>query len=548
MKEKPSIDCLFIGHNEMNFPEYEKNVRTMGMGSGAYRDLDLNFIRDNGQPESRLYTASEFINRYQDKLSKPFSTGSTFNAAIAYLGTWLQARDFSFDFVNSFQDEKEELAKKLSTDNILIIAIVTTLYVSLFPILEIMEFIKKYNTRARVIIGGPFITTKVRSMDHLSLQCLLKTIDADIYVNSSQGEATLTAILHQLKNKQTLEQVANIYYKDETGNTYRYTRTAREDNPLCDNMVNWDLFNGRVGKYVNVRTSISCPFSCSFCGFPQHAGSYQTAPTESVEKELNRLKGIQSVGNVNFIDDTFNVPVNRFKDLMRMIIKNNYPFRWIANFRCQFADGETVSLMKEAGCAGVFLGIESGSDQVLQNMNKTASVAAYRKGIDLLKKEGILTFGSFVVGFPGETDETFRDTVTFIRESEIDFFRTQLWYCEPITPIWQQREKYNIKGSQFEWSHRTMTASRALDLIESVFPAIGKSTWLPQYNFDLHALLYLWNGGLPQEEVKTLIIDFNKRVKEKLPGVSNSPADRQLKDVGTENRDIVEKYGASFDF
>jgi radical SAM PhpK family P-methyltransferase len=488
------------------------------------------------------------------------SAGDNFSATIGYLGTWLHTRGFSFDFVNSFQDEKEELAQKLTAGNILTIAITTTFYTSVFPILEIMKFIKKYNQTARIIIGGPFVSTQVITQDFTSLDYLFKLIKADFYVNSSQGEAALANIIDALKNNLPLEQINNIYYKAEN-HRYISTPTSREDNKLAENMVNWTLFSQKVGSYVNVRTGISCPFSCAFCGFPQHAGQYQTADVEAVERELNLLDQIESVTGVHFVDDTFNVPQNRFKSMLRMFIKNNYKFKWICNFRCQFADREMVQLMKEAGCAGVFLGLESGSEKILKNMNKSASLEKYREGIVLLKEYDILTFGSFIIGFPGETPGTVQDTTRLIEESGIDFYRAQLWYCEHITPIWKEREKYNITGSQFEWQHQTMDSRQAPGLIENMFLNIHQSLWVPQYNFDFNKLFYLLNRGLPAEQVRDFLKAFNNGIKEKLldPSSGNisfktvqqlkkaigvsAPAVEPVEEFG----DIVDKYNAALD-
>ncbi|MCP4146216.1 MAG: hypothetical protein GY757_00565, partial [bacterium] len=169
-----TIDCLFIGHNEMNFADYERNVRTMGVNSGAYRDLNLNFIHYNNSPYSvtgifNLFNSKE-KNRAEPQTGvKALNMLETFSPAIAYLGTYLKRRGLTFDCINSFRGEQGQLAKKLERDSILTIAIITTLYVSPLPILEIIDFIKSTGTRAKIIIGGPFISTGVRSMDEVEL-------------------------------------------------------------------------------------------------------------------------------------------------------------------------------------------------------------------------------------------------------------------------------------------------------------------------------------------------------------------------------------------
>ncbi|UCH93173.1 MAG: PhpK family radical SAM P-methyltransferase [Candidatus Aminicenantes bacterium] len=510
------IDCFFIGHNQIAFQEYEQSVRKMGIHSGAYRDLGINILQLNNQ----LYSAADIFNLFcchqhrETPLIQPIKPVETFNAGIAYLGTYLHRRGFTFDFVNSFQDEKEYLREKLEHGNVLATAILTTLYVTPVPIVEIIRFIRQHNPFTKIIVGGPFVSTKYRTCTPAEFDYLLKSLGADFYVNSSQGEAALVKIIGSLKNNLPLNKINNIYYKTENG--YVSTPLKREDNQLDENMVNWDLFADRAGEFVNVRTCISCPFSCAFCGFPQHAGKYQTADLEAVEKELNSLNQIPSLKHVDFVDDTFNVPPGRFKDIARMIIKNKYKFTWHSQFRCQYADREMVELMKESGCKGVFLGIESGNNQILENMNKAVTVEQYRKGIELLKKYDILTFGCFIVGFPGETDETVQDTFDFIEDTELDFCRAQLWFCDPVTPIWDEKEKYQIKGIHFKWYHATMDYSRGCDLIEQGFKSLKKSLWVPQYNFEFDGLFHLMNRGMNLDQVRLFLKGFSKGIGEKL--------------------------------
>jgi radical SAM PhpK family P-methyltransferase len=506
----------------MNFGEYEKNTRDMGVNSGAYRDLNLNFIVYNNRP----YTLAEIFNifHYQHHENNTdaasfFHVAESFNAAIAYLGTYLDRNGYTFDYVNAFQYSKAELEEKLTKENILTIAVITTLYVSVFPIIEIIEFIKTYNRTAKIIVGGPFVSTKARTLDPEELKYLFQTtIAADFYVNSSQGESTLIKIINAIKNNLPLENIPNIYYK--VGDILKSTPALSENNKLAVNMVDWSLFKEKSGEYVNIRTAISCPFSCSFCGFPQHAGPYQAVPAAMIEDELKTLDKTGTVKHVYFIDDTFNTPVKRFKEILRMMIKNKFGFKWYSFFRCQFADEEMVELMKQSGCKGVHLGLESGNNQILKNMNKVAHVDEYAGGIELLKKYGLVTYGNFIIGFPGETEDTVKDTVKFIETSGLDFFRAQLWYCELITPIFKKRDLYHIEGKSFEWSHATMNAQKACELIENILLTIEKPTWVPQYNFDYDSVWHLVHRGMSIPQVKNLLNCFNFAVREKLSAPS----------------------------
>jgi hypothetical protein len=284
---------------------------------------------------------------------------------------------------------------------------------------------------------------------------------------------------------------------------------------------------------------------------------------ELIEKELNQLDKIGTVKVVNFIDDTFNIPQKRFKEILRMMTRNRYEFKWYSYFRCQYADRETVELMKASGCMGVFLGLETGDNQILENMNKLTNTREYFNGIELLRESGIVTFGSFIIGFPGETHETVHSTVKFIKESGLDFYRCQLWYCEPITPIWKRKDNYNLKGKNFEWSHNTMNSKTACDLIDDILSTI-ETPAVPQYSFDFNGIWHFIQRGMSVKKVKEFLVSFNNGVKEKLAaptgkeisfevikGLKNSCAEiGGLDDLLVEEKNMVDinKYNVTFDF
>lgn len=561
---KKTIDCFFIGHNEMEFAGYEKNLRAMGMETAAYRDLNLNFLRYNQQP----YTIADLYNLFHYRVDDCESTGplgytNVFNLAIAYLATYIHCRGFTFDYVNSFQHHRQELAEKLSQNNILLIAIPTTLYLVALPIMEIVSFIKQYNDSARIIIGGPFVSYQSKLNDPAILQYLFKSINADFYVNSNRGEETLVKVLSALKNKMGYNWIDNLSYRE--GARYVFNKLAPEDVNLADNLVNWNLFADRIGKFGATRTSISCPFSCTFCTFTGYAGKYHFVDEATVERDLNTLESLGRIESLNFIDDTFNVPVNRFKNILKMMVKNKYRFKWNSFLRCQYLDRELVELMKESGCEGVILGIESGNELILENMKKAVDIQQYRRGIALLKEYEIITYASFIIGFPGETKETLQDTFRFIEETEPAFFSAALWYCHPLAPIYQEREKFQLKNSQFEWSHATMDVNTACDLTEEMFLRVKNSIWVPYHNFNIEAIYYLLHRGKKLNQIKNFITAFNEGIKEKLRNPMlkemSNPVAQKLKTAFQEEgataavcqtdggpAKIVGKYKAEFDF
>ena len=150
---------------------------------------------------------------------------------------------------------------------------------------------------------------------------------------SNEGEETLAKLLRACTAGNGLAQVANLAYRTPDG-SYAFTPSSAEYSALDENMVDYSLFpRDQVGQFVTIRTAKSCPFRCAFCSFPQRGGAYTYLPVELVEKELDALKEIGTVTTVTFIDDTLNVPKQRFRDILRLMIRKKYGFRWNSFYR-----------------------------------------------------------------------------------------------------------------------------------------------------------------------------------------------------------------------
>lgn len=508
------IDTLLIGYNDVDFDAYVSSIRGMGTEAGAYRDLNLAFVTH----EERPYRSMDLINRFRSEgggTHRSFSNVDFLWPVITYLYTYLTRRGFTVEYVNLFQRDRERLIERLESGEVKTVVITTTLYVWLMPIVEIVEMVRQHSEQTRIIVGGPYVHNQATALDRDSFNGLLDTIGADVYVISPEGESTLAAVLRALKCDAPLASINNLAYRD--GDTILQTPQITENNDLAGEMVDYTLFPPEeYNGFVNLRTAKSCPFACAFCAFPERAGRYTYLPPALVEKELDAIRAIGSVSTLTFIDDTFNVPKERFKEILRLMIRKNYGFRWNSYLRADHVDDECIELMGRSNCEGVFLGIESGSDRMLKAMNKTARREHYLRVIPRLRDVGIIAHANLIIGFPGETNDTVAETVDLLETARPDFFRAQLWYCDPTTPVWRKRNELGIAGTGFGWSHPTMTAAAASAWVEHLFVSVQGSTWLPQYGFEPWSLYYLQRRGMELDQIKTFIRSFNAAVRIKL--------------------------------
>lgn len=535
MKNGP--DCLVIGYYEPPFEQYEAAIKQFGERTPAYRDLRFSFVPIG----ARRFNYVDLMNyayqaSHNGDRADQFASGDIPNLAAVYLTQFLNRHGITADYVNLFSCEAGRISERLESRPTCV-AITTTFYVLNDPVIDVIKVIRRYSPTTTIIVGGPLIANHFRQNEsagviqvggtkahmHEYLKATLREIGADVYVNESQGELALANIVRRVKSGETLADVPNIAFWE--GSELRMTRSERENNVMDDNWIQWDALPAeRIGATVQTRTARSCAFNCSFCNYPTRAGKLALASIDTVTQELDSMRRLGSVKNVVFIDDTFNVPLNRFKDLCRAIRDRGYGFNWFSYLRCSNVDDEAIELMASSGCKGVFLGIESGSPKILELMNKAATIEKYADGIARLREHGILTFGSFIVGFPGETWETVEETVAFIRRHRPDYYRAQLWYCEPGTPIERRRAEFGIEGQGFSWRHSTMDNLSAMGHIEEMFGRVKESEWLPQWSFDFWFIPYILGRGVTLDQFREFVTAANRLLSGEIKGEKGTRA------------------------
>ena len=495
------VDCLVIGYSESDTsrddmaaaleladddlpPPIRSLLRTtISLGGDQYGYLEaLSAARAGSGHDGGVLTVSELP-----------SLGTL------YLVNYLESHGHPAAFVNSFTYQRAELAELLA-QRPRSVAITTTFYLAPAPVIEIVRHIRAVDPDIPVIVGGPLIDNYCQAGSGPTLDRVLDRMGADIYIWESQGEATLRRVVSALVDGTDAGSVPNVLTRDGTG--WRLSARRPEANDLDECAVRWERFAGSgLGPTLSMRTARSCAFACAFCDYPARAGGLALATIDTVERELAALAAM-GVRRVAFIDDTFNVPARRFKDLLRMMVRRDFGIEWFSYFRCGHAREPSVyDLMYESGCRGVLLGIESGDDRVLAAMDKRATVADYRYGIEQLRARGIFTHASFVVGFPGETDQTVDNTIDFLNSTRPDTFAVNHWYYLHSTPVHRRAPEHQLTGEGYTWSHRTMDSRHALDVADRIFAEVDGAAWMPVTGLDFWGVPYLLGKGMSAAEI-----------------------------------------------
>jgi p-methyltransferase len=492
--ERSRLECLVLGHYDLGFDFHEGLQRSRGLTSGEYRNLRMDFITLDGQKLPYLNVLNQFTGQ------RLHWTEMT-QVAPVYLASFLTNLGINADFSSFFYTKRDELNELLSRRP-KVVALTTTLYLTPLVAKEVVKFIREKSPDSYIVVGGPLIDNLAYHLDEADFRIILEDIGGDVYVQQKQGEQTLANLLLRLRESSDLSKVKNLYIKWQ--GQFVFTGAEAEFSLAP---INWSNYSGKdLGATLQTRTALSCPFRCTFCDYPVRAGKWVPQEITEVENELRQIQERANVKNLVFIDDTFNVPADRFKEILRMMIRNQFTFRWYSYLRCNIMDAELCDLMARSNCGGVFLGIESGDPDVLKIMKKVATPEQYLRGMKLLNASGIMTFASLIVGFPGETERSVENTIQLLQDAGPTFFRGEIWYNNPRAPIYSKsKDVHNINGFGYKWRHNTMDWEQGCEMVLKLFGEVSNSTWLPMYDFDFWILPYLEGKGLSVDQIKKFV-------------------------------------------
>ncbi len=170
--------------------------------------------------------------------------------------------------------------------------------------------------------------------------------------------------------------------------------------------------------FTVVVTSIGCPHNCGFC--TAGAFGYRTRDVDGVIEELRVLTRLD-VKEILFQDPTFTINMNRVVEICSKMVENDFDFTWSCNADIKSLNEDKIKHMKAAGCHTVSLGIESGSDEILQKYSKKITTDEIKNTIHMLNAYKIRVLGYFIIGLPGEDKNSIRETIDLAKQLDIDF-------------------------------------------------------------------------------------------------------------------------------
>lgn len=206
------------------------------------------------------------------------------------------------------------------------------------------------------------------------------------------------------------------------------------------------------GPFTFMVTSRGCPAGCTYC--IKHVSYQYSARIRSPEliiQEMWRLKEL-GIHNIHMYADLFTVNREQVVELCQRMIAENIQIKWTCNSRVDYVDEEMLQLMGKAGCRLISWGIESGNEQILKHARKGAYPDKAERALIWAKKAGIMNWGYFIIGLPGETEETIRQTIDFAKKLPLDIALFHVAAPYPGTPFFFEvvKEGWFRKGTRWE--------------------------------------------------------------------------------------------------
>jgi len=285
---------------------------------------------------------------------------------------------------------------------------------------RLVRDIRAINPNIPIIVGG--------SLSSSAPEVVMEEIKPD-YLVMGEAEISFVNLINCLEKEEDPKLVKGIAFEENK----KVIFTPKEDPASIEFLNNllpdWDEFDvGKYMKYPNMEcgkkrsmsicSSRGCPFNCRYCYHIFGRKTRMRSP-ESIVNEMKLLKKKFNVNHIVFSDDLFTVNRKRTEGFCELLKKEKLKMTWSVSARVDTIDLDSLEIMKKAGCNAIGYGFESGSQKILDLMNKRTKVEQARKAIRMTRKAGIFALEAFMIGFPGETKETFEETVKFCIDNNL---------------------------------------------------------------------------------------------------------------------------------
>jgi len=374
---------------------------------------------------------------------------------LLYISAYLENNGFDNEVFDSTFGSLDKLKERLLEMQPGMIGIYTNLMTKL-NVLRIIRFIREQPElkHTRIVLGGPEVRNhKEKFIEH----------GADVIV-FGEGEDTMLELARAFASGASADMsgIAGIAFKNAGSLMVTTERVLiRDINQLSfpnrkkiDLQLYFDAWKKKHGmSMVNVNTMRGCPYSCKWCSRAVYGTSYRRRSPKLVVDEIEWLKANYDFDMIWFVDDVFTINHKWLAEFAQELDARKVKVPYEIITRSDRVTDEVLQLLKASGCARVWIGAESGSQKIIDAMDRRVQVNQVREAIRAVKAHGMQAGTFIMLGYPGEEEADIVETLEHLKYSNPDLYTITIAYPIKGTPLYSEVE--NIFIEQLPWESST---------------------------------------------------------------------------------------------
>jgi anaerobic magnesium-protoporphyrin IX monomethyl ester cyclase len=431
----------------------------------------------------------------------PIDTRTTPHLGLAYLGAISERRgDEVFIFDGDVEDGSITEAVRTFDPHLVGITANTSQVKQAWRTAEAIKSVKD----VLIVLGGPHPSVlPIESAERPEVDIVVRGEGEEIWEDlSGIVEQTLTA--NPAAGAADLLDPQARLFADVFGITYQTADGVLdhrpEHPPVADlDGLPWPAYHlFKMDRYTNLQpatdtiegaksfsllTSRGCPYRCTYCSQSIMPQKWRARSPENILAEWRHLVEDMGAEEIGVLDDTANVKRQRLLDLSDLLIANHLnhvPWIFVNGIRANLADQELLGRMKAAGLKRTAFGVESGDPEILASLNKKIDMDTIRRAFKDAKAVGLETIGFFIIGLPGETEETMEATIRFACELDPMIANFSMMTPFPGTQVYETVKA----GGHFlmeDWDDYVFFEGKARYEMEEVTAELVERKWREAY-------------------------------------------------------------------
>lgn len=384
----------------------------------------------------------------EQKIMRPYAP-----LGLLYISSYLEENGFNNEVFDSTFSSFSELTSALQEQKPDLVGIYTNLMTKI-NVVKLVRYIKQHPDlrHAHLVLGGPEVRYHTEKFLNAGADSIVL----------GEGEETMLDITRQVAaNKMDLMAVKGIVFIHEG----KLTETAAR--PLIKDISILPLPNRKkinIRQYIDawrqhhgygmisVSTMRGCPYTCKWCSRAVYGGTYRRRKPRQVAEEMLYLKQTYNPDMIWFVDDVFTIHHRWLFEFVQEVkkLKAEIPYEIIS--RADRLNEEVIKALKQCGCKRIWIGAESGSQKIIDAMDRRVSVSETARMIHLAKAEGIEAGTFIMLGYPGETKDDIRHTIQHLVKSNPTYFTITVAYPITGTPLYEEIKNSLLTAPPWETS------------------------------------------------------------------------------------------------